>query len=148
MGPPSGLPLLRSAPALAKMNSDFALAQQKLKAYITNKSLRGLNSDTLDQIFPNSTSVPSVNDYKINNLLDTVRREQSQYANDLTGKIIPPGLQAGAMTTDQQNALKTATAPPPGMKPGIAPDGKGGWKGIYVKSGNEAAARQQGAIIP
>jgi hypothetical protein len=74
------------------LQSDLLTQQQELKKFITNGSLRGLNADTLNQMFPNIWSQPEHADHQVQNLIDTVQNERQQYLNDLAGKVVPEAL--------------------------------------------------------
>lgn len=81
-----------------KMQGDLSLTQQKLKNFISNKSLRGLNEQTLENTFPSVSLAPSVNDYRVNKLIEAVQTERDQYMKDLTagGKVLPSAAPTGA----------------------------------------------------
>lgn len=111
MGQPSAV--LRYIPGvgtnLQKMAANYELVKQKLKGFATNKLLRGLTPDSLETIMPSVSSPPSVNDFKVQNLLTQLRAERDQTVKDLAGKVVPPGMTAPA--TAQPATAPTQQAP-------------------------------------
>jgi len=96
MGKPSialqHLPLGIGDP-MQKIAGHLALTKQQLKNFVTNKSLRGLTPEGLDEMFPTISKSPSVNDENIATLLKSVQTERAQYVKDLiaAGKLLPSG---------------------------------------------------------
>jgi hypothetical protein len=112
------------------LQSDLLTQQQELKKFITNGSLRGVNADTLNQMFPNIWSQPEHADHQIKNLVDTITAEKQQYLRDLSDKVIPQAVKGSAAPA---TAPKTETpqAPAGGGLPGKVhvkrPDGQTGY---------------------
>jgi hypothetical protein len=134
------------------LQSDLVTQQQELKKFITNGSLRGLNAETLNQMFPNISTHPDVAAHQMENLINTVTSERQQFVNDLAGKIVPQNLQqppaaprAPAAPAAPAPAATPTTAAPPGKVHVRRPDGKTG----YINSSAWPAMQKQGyAQIP
>lgn len=140
MGPVEGLksyyPYATDHKAL---QSDLITQQQQLKKFITNGSLRGLNADTLDKIFPTITTDPDLAKTQINHLKDLIGAEKQQYLRDLGDKVVPQALKT---TPPGPAAANTGGAGLPGKVHVKRPDGQTG----YINASALPQMLQQGFV--